>query len=476
MSVTVRLAPRTPSRALPLRLSERRALLGLVDALMLGVSVVAALWLWTVRGDLAFSLGFLAAQAEWFLVLGGLWGLTAVLYNFYRPEITASFTATALTLLRINATLLVIYVLIYFVSPPTSVNRVVVLFFGVLSLVLIGSWRAVYTLALHGAFFEQRVLILGAGTAGQVIAHTIHDNLDKAYRVVGFVDDAAPVGESVGGATVLGTPANLVALARQHGVAEIVLAQPDLTSAAVFQALLDCQEQGLRITPMALLYESITGRVPVEHVGDQWFIALPLDHHGHSMFYTGVKRVFDLLGALVGLALYGPLLPCLALAIRLDSPGPVFYRQRRVGKGGRVFEVYKLRTMVENAEPDQAVWAALDDPRVTRVGRWLRRTRLDELPQLLNILVGEMSFVGPRPERPELVADLEAKIPFYRARHSIRPGATGWAFVNNGYARSVEETLVKLQYDLYYIKHQSPLLDLLIILKSIGLVLTMRGA
>ena len=461
---------------MPLRMSERRTLLGLVDALMLGAAVVIALWLWTLRGDMAFSLGFLVEEAQWFLVLGGLWTLTAVLDNFYRPEITASFTATAFSLLRINATMVVIYVLIYFFSSPTSVNRVVVLFFGALSLVLIGSWRAVYTLALHGAFFEQRVLILGAGMSGQVIAHTIHDNLDKAYRVVGFVDDAAPVGDLVGGTPVLGPSANLVRLAQQYGVAEIVLAQPDLSSAAVFQALMDCQEQGLRITPMALLYENITSRVPVEHVGDQWYIALPLDHQGHSKFYTGVKRVFDLLGALVGLCLYGPLLPFLALAIRLDSPGPVFYRQKRVGQGGRVFDVYKLRTMVENAEPDQPVWAALDDPRVTRVGRFLRKTRLDELPQLLNILLGDMSFVGPRPERPEMVADLEGKIPFYRARHAVRPGATGWAFVNNGYARSVEETLLKLQYDLYYIKHQSPLLDLLIILKSIGLVLTMRGA
>ena len=443
---------------------------------MLGASVVIALWLWTVRGDLEFSLAFLTAQSEWFLILGGLWTLTALVYNFYRPEITASFTATALSLLRINATLLVIYVLIYFVSPPTSVNRVIVLFFGGLSLALIGSWRAVYTLALHGAFFEQRVLILGAGTAGQVIAHTVQDNLDKAYRVVGFVDEALPVGDTINGVPALGTAENLARLVQQHGVAEIVLAQPDLTSGTVFQALMDCQEQGVRITPMALLYESITGRIPVEHIGDQWYVALPLTHHGHSMFYTGVKRAFDIVGSLVGLCLYAPLLPFLALAIRLDSPGPIFYRQRRVGQGGRVFEVYKLRTMVKNAEPDQPVWAALDDPRVTRVGRFLRRTRLDELPQLLNILKGEMSFVGPRPERPELVAELEAKIPFYRARHSIRPGATGWAFVNSGYARSVEDTLLKLQYDLYYIKHQSPLLDLLIILKSIGLVLTMRGA
>ncbi len=476
MTVSARVSPHSPAPALPLRLSERRTLLGLVDAVMLVASVVIALWLWTLRGDLQFSLAFLAEEAQWFFVLGGLWAVTAVLYNFYRPEITASFTATALSLLRINATMLVLYLLIYFVSPPTSVNRVVVLFFGVLSLALVGAWRAVYTLALHGAFFEQRILILGAGTPGQVMAHTIHDNLDKAYRVVGFVDDAAPLGELVDGAPVLGGADSLVRLTQQYGVAEIVLAQPDLTSATVFQAVLDCQEQGVRITPMALLYESITGRVPVEHVGDQWYIALPLDHHGHSMFYSGVKRAFDLIGALVGLCLYGPLLPFLALAIRLDSPGPVFYRQKRVGKGGRVFEVYKLRTMIQNAEPDQPVWAAIDDPRVTRVGRLLRKTRLDELPQLLNILLGDMSFVGPRPERPEMVAELEARIPFYRARHSIRPGATGWAFVNNGYARSVEETLLKLQYDLYYIKHQSPVLDLLIILKSIVLVLTMRGA
>ncbi len=472
MTVHVQASPAVPTRAIPLRMSERRTLLALGDAALLALAVVAALWLWTERGDLEFSVAFVASHWRWFVILGGLWGLTAALANFYRPDITASFPATALALLRITASMLVIYFLIYFVSPPNSLNRVVVIFFGVLSLALIGAWRGVYALLLHRAVFEQRVLILGAGPSGQVIARAIQDGLDRTYRVMGFVDDG-PTADGV--APVLGDSHDLVRLARQYGITEIVLAVPEMSSGALFQSLLDCQEQGIQITPMALLYENITGRVPVEHVGDQWYVVLPLDHQGNSLVYSAIKRLFDLALSSVVLAVYLVWLPFLALAIKLDSKGSVFYTQQRVGKGGRVFAVYKLRSMVADAERDHAVWCAPDDPRVTHVGRFLRRTRLDEFPQLWNIWKGDMSFVGPRPERPELVAELEKSIPFYRARHAVRPGATGWAFVHSGYARSVGETMVKLQYDLYYIKHQSLWLDAVIVLKSVGMMLTMRG-
>jgi lipopolysaccharide/colanic/teichoic acid biosynthesis glycosyltransferase len=183
-----------------------------------------------------------------------------------------------------------------------------------------------------------------------------------------------------------------------------------------------------------------------------------------------------LLIAGVGLLVFGLILPILALIIKLDSPGPVFYRQPRSGRAGRPFQVLKLRSMRMDAERDgQARWALPNDKRVTRVGRFLRSSRLDEAPQLLNVLKGEMSFIGPRPERPEFIAQLQQEIPFYRTRLVVRPGLTGWAQVNYRYASSVEDALVKLQYDLYYVKHQSVYLDLVILLKTIGVVLTMRG-
>jgi lipopolysaccharide/colanic/teichoic acid biosynthesis glycosyltransferase len=191
--------------------------------------------------------------------------------------------------------------------------------------------------------------------------------------------------------------------------------------------------------------------------------------------YRVLRRGGDVLLALLGgVVLLLVLLP-VALFYRRESPGPVLYRQLRVGRGGRPFMLLKLRTMVDDAEPDGPVWARPDDPRVTRLGRWLRRTRLDELPQVVNILRGEMSVVGPRPERPEFVAELAQEIPFYRARHVVRPGLTGWASIHMGYAASAEEALEKLQYDLYYIKHQSPALDLYIMLRTVGVMLRLGG-
>jgi len=244
----------------------------------------------------------------------------------------------------------------------------------------------------------------------------------------------------------------------------------------MFQAIMDCNERGIQITPMPILYEQMTGRVAVEHVGDNWLVVLPVN--GVSVFspFMLFKRLADVIVSVLGLVLLSVVLPFVALAIYLESPGPIFYAQERVGRAGRIFRLIKLRSMVPSAEQDgQPRWARRNDERVTRVGRFLRRTRLDELPQFLNVLRGEMSLIGPRPERPEFVAELQKRIPFYRSRLAVRPGLTGWAQVNYPYGSSVEDALIKLQYDLYYIKHQSFYLDLLILLKTIGVVLSFQG-
>ena len=227
---------------------------------------------------------------------------------------------------------------------------------------------------------------------------------------------------------------------------------------------------------MPVLFEQLTGQVPIEHIGDNWNVALPLDSAEAGGFYPIFKRLFDITGALVGLALFSVLFPFIALAIHLDSPGPVFYSQERIGKGGRIFNLLKLRTMVSNAEQDgHAMRAQANDARITRIGRWLRKMRLDEMPQLVNILKGEMSAVGPRPERPEHLAELDHAIPFHRLRNAVKPGMAGWAVVNYDYVDSVDDARIRLQYDLYYIKHQSLWLDTVILLRTIGHMLMLRG-
>jgi lipopolysaccharide/colanic/teichoic acid biosynthesis glycosyltransferase len=295
--------------------------------------------------------------------------------------------------------------------------------------------------------------------------------------LVGFIDDDPDKqGKMAVGLPVLGTHADLDALVRQTGASEIIVAitQPDQMHPEMFQAIMDCHERGVPVTQMPVLFEQLTGRVPVEHAGRNLHIVLPLNGYP-SRLHTGIKLLFDTAIGVVGLAVTGVLLPFVWLAQRFESAGPVFYTQARVGRGGQPFALIKFRTMVANAESNGPQWAEENDRRITRVGRVMRHLHIDEISHAINIVRGEVSFIGPRPERPEFLAQLEKQIPFYRARHAVKPGVTGWAQIHNGYASSVEDALIKLQYDLYYIKHQSLWLDLVILIKTLGLVLTLRG-
>ncbi|MBM4431603.1 MAG: sugar transferase, partial [Chloroflexi bacterium] len=301
----------------------------------------------------------------------------------------------------------------------------------------------------------------------------------SGYQAVGFVDDdPAKANTQVAGLPVLGNRYDLRRLVDEYRVDLVVLSitysneiHPEL-----LQSLLDCRELGQRLLPMATLYEQLTGRVPVEHAGGNLHVLLPLQDSATCRLFAACKRLMDLISGAVGLIAVALLAPWVAAANALWSPGPLFYRQTRVGRRGRPFQVYKFRSMIPAAEAEGgAVWAGEGDPRVTRVGRFLRRTRLDELPQVWNVLKGEMSLVGPRPERPEFVASLVAHVPYYQARHAVRPGITGWAQVRYGYGSSVEDARVKLEYDLYYIKHQSLYLELSILAKTAAVMLGLRG-
>ena len=276
--------------------------------------------------------------------------------------------------------------------------------------------------------------------------------------------------------TVLGGRHRLAEVIAQQNITTLVLAITDEMDGELLQILIDCLELGVDIVPMPVLYERLTGRVPVEHVGNNWYAAMPILHPGTSAAWPMVKRLFDIVSAGLGAICLGVAFPFIAAAIYLDSPGPIFYTQTRVGKGGKPFRVYKFRSMAPDAEKDgQAVWAKKNDDRITRVGRLLRKMHVDEFPQFLNILKGEMSAVGPRPERPAFVAELAEEIPFYRVRHAVKPGMAGWGLVKQGYGSSKEDAVLKLQYDLYYIKHQSLWLDVVILLKTVLDTVTFGG-
>jgi exopolysaccharide biosynthesis polyprenyl glycosylphosphotransferase len=323
----------------------------------------------------------------------------------------------------------------------------------------------------------RRVVVVGAGKAGHSLADIYRKINPPPFLLIGFVDDdLKKQGKPHHGFAVLGTSKNLLDIIDDYHISDIVIAINGEIKGETFQTILDAQEKGVEIVRMPIMYEEMTQRVPVEHLESDWVIRSFVDQVRVSGVYELFKRLMDILGGLVGLLIFIVVFPVTALAIIVESGFPILYSQERLGKGGRLFRIFKFRSMLQNAEEDgEARPATVNDPRVTRVGNFLRHSRLDEMPQFLSVLTGEMSLVGPRAERPELVAQYQKQIPFYRARLLVKPGLTGWAQINYGYVASVKETVVKIEYDLYYIKHRTLGMDINIVLRTIGTVLRRTG-
>ncbi|MEM3484669.1 MAG: sugar transferase, partial [Candidatus Methanomethyliaceae archaeon] len=377
----------------------------------------------------------------WFLVLTGLWLLVAPAFDAYDLRVVGRFSASARAVLKAGLVTCGVYLLIPYITPSLPVSRSALLSFPLIAVGALVVVRGLYRVALSQPALRCRALVVGAGSAGRTIAEALSEHADGIYQILGFVDDDPAKQELVlhlsrFSLPVLGNRRSLPALVRQHHVDTLILAVTHEVNGELLQVLTDCLELGVEIVPMPVLYEQLTGQVPIEHVGSNWYVAMPIHHPLTSPFNRLIKRLFDLFAATLGLVVLAVLFPFVALAIYLDSPGPIFYVQDRVGQGGRIFRVFKFRTMIPEAERGRAVWARENDPRVTRVGRILRRTHIDEFPQFLNILRGEMSAVGPRPERPEFVEELAREIPFYRVRHAVKPGMAGWGLVKQGYGAS----------------------------------------
>lgn len=479
--------PRVHLPSLGLRASERLLLLGLVDIALLSLALIGAVRLRTPWLD---APGAVFANWKWFVTLAVLWWIVAQLADAYDLARAASAPNSILVAAPAAALTALLYQWIPVLTPPLA-SRGLSLLFGLLAVGLIALWRGGYAVLFVQPAFQRRVLVLGAGWAGRALAEALRaaaasGRTPNPYRgtganIVGFVDDAADarLNQTVAGVPLLGASTDLPRLARDLTVDDVVLAitHRNTISDAAFAALLQCREQGFRVTTMPAFYEQLLGRVPVEHVGRNLNAVLPVDERGATeRLFEVFKRGGDLFAGVVGLIPLALTMPIVALLNALTGPGPLFYRQTRVGRGGQPFQVVKYRTMRPDAEAvTGAVWAGQDDPRVTPLGRWLRRSRLDELPQIINILLGEMSLIGPRPERPEFVNRLAQEIPFYRARHAVKPGITGWAQVRFGYGNSVDDARTKLEYDLYYVRHIGFYLDCLIMLKTAAVMLRLQG-
>lgn len=469
-------SPSPKRRRLQLRISERRLLLMAGDVLAVIAAILIALRIWAFVGALPFDFDFILSRSYWFPVLIGLWLLLASANDFYELRVSASKTATFRSLVLITLQMLIVYLLVFFLSPPSALPRLFILYYGVASFILIGLIR-LFNPALAGWVSEsRRVLIVGTDWAAMTIIGAIGRHAHQAYDIVGIIAEKDDILDELCDVPIIGTGSDIARIVHLEQVSELIVTSTRELSGETFQGVMDAYEMGVSIVPMPLLYERITGQVPVEHVSNNWAVVLPID--GASLFnpYPFIKRLMDIFASLIGMIVFIILLPFLALIIRLDSPGSIFYSQERTGLNGRVFRIYKFRSMRSDAEAKTgAVFSQKGDPRVTRVGRFMRKTRLDEIPQIINILRGDMSIVGPRPERPEHIKRLTQKIPFYRTRLTIRPGLTGWAQVRYNYGSTDEDALIKLQYDLYYIRHQSLILDMNIMVRTVGKVLKMSG-
>jgi sugar transferase (PEP-CTERM system associated) len=322
---------------------------------------------------------------------------------------------------------------------------------------------------------RERLLILGATAPAERLVRELEAN-HPGYEILGYVDDRPPDEiPMANGFRLLGSGDRLHEIATAVEAGTIVVALTERRGSFPTEQILECKLRGIRVEDWPAFYEMLTGKICVQHLRPSWLVFS--EGFRRTRLTRLLKRVVDLTLSCCFLLGGWPVFLLVALAIKLDSPGPVFFGQERVGQGGRPFRLLKFRTMGPDAEKlTGPVWATEEDPRITRVGRWLRATRLDEFPQILNVLRGEMSFIGPRPERPHFVAQLSEKLPYYDQRHSIKPGITGWAQVCYRYGATIEDAEEKLQYDLYYVKNMSPFLDLLILVSSIQVVLLGKGA
>ncbi|MGC8810743.1 MAG: sugar transferase, partial [bacterium] len=456
----------------PLDFSERRLLLILLDLCALNGALLFSL---SLRKEYSLTWDIVWQHPHWFFLLSFLWLFIAFAFDAYDMKVAGDFLSITKTTVKAGLVASLIYLLIPYISPALPSSRFFLFLFLIFIIGFLLAGRYFYLLIFSQPFFNWRSLIIGTGPRAQMISRVIKENTNGQFHVVGFVQEMEKAESKNPDGEVLGNSKDLINLIKKYQINTVILAGEQNANGEMLQILTDALELGIEIIPMPILYEGLTGCVPVDHIGGSWQVAMPIDHPLTNPFNRFIKRVSDIILAFLGCLCLAPFFPFIALAIYIESPGPIFYTQTRVGRGGKIFRAYKFRSMIPDAEKDRPVWADKNDPRVTRVGRILRKTHVDEFPQFWNILKGEMSAVGPRPERPEFVEELAREIPFYRVRHAVKPGMAGWGLVKYGYASSKEDSIIKLQYDLYYIKHWSLWFDLIILLKTIIDTLTFRG-
>ena len=456
---------------------ERKFILisGHIIAVLLALAV--SLLSWATEDDwLGLSYSFLLERPDtWFYLLPIVWLILMIpLYNVQEVHKVQKSLRIIITS---AVSCIAIYLLIFFIAPAKTLPRrgVIVFFIAAAVFTLIWRWIFEFFFYVKNAFIN--TIIVGAGKAGQKIAEIINETEGVPYKVVGFIDDdPQKQGTIIAEYPVLGGSDKYFEMIETYEVTQIIMAISNHLNDDLLDKLSMSEERGITVTTMPMVYEELLGRVPVHLLNTDWLLRSFYDMSHTSLFSDIAKRIFDVLGGLCGMVLFVLVTPFVAIATLLDTGSPVFYTQERLGLRGSSFNIIKFRTMIQNAEEDGVARPASEhDSRITKVGSFLRHSHLDEMPQFINVLRGELSLVGPRAERPEIVKELQRDVPFYRARLLVRPGITGWAQVNQDYAAGTEENTIKLEYDLYYIKHRSLLMDLSIVFHTFKAIFGLKG-
>ncbi|RTY92244.1 sugar transferase [Flavobacterium sp. GT3R68] len=453
-------------------ISERKILLRVFDVL----SVFLSLYL---VGSI-FDFGYFKMTRDnyyWVIVLGFYITFFGAVFEMYNLQTAANQYQIIKSIILTASTTVLFYLLTPFYTPELPSNRLQIIYFFIAISSALFVWRMLYLkfFASH-RFVKNVVLVCDCNQAEELI--TALESADPHYRVLGYIDSDKENGNICHYNNIQNITIDTIEeFVKKHSICDIVIASQHTEGITVqlYNKLLHLLENGFVIREYTQVYESSTHRIPVQYVARDFYRYFPFSRSNQNKLYLVGVRILEFLISVVGLTLGLALVPFILIGNFLGSRGPLFYTQQRVGKNGVVFEILKFRTMVQNAETGEAIFAVQNDMRITPFGKFLRKSRIDEFPQFINILKGDMAVIGPRPERPFFVSAIAEVMPFYETRHVIKPGLTGWAQVNYSYGETIEESLIKLQYDLYYIKHRSIFLDVNIAIKTVSTILFYRG-
>lgn len=413
----------------------------------------------------------------WTIVLAVYINAFGAIFEMYNLQVASNHFQVLRSTILTTSTTVIFYLLTPIFSPELPKNRWQLLVFYIAVFLALYSWRMIYVKFLaSNRFVQNAVLICGRKQVEELVLGL--ESVDPHYKIIGYVNSDDEVFSDFSVQYIREIKRKkLSSFVIENGISEIVVAsqKTEGITADLYQQLLRLLELGMSIREYTHVYESKTQRIPVQYISRDFYRFFPFSRSNQNKLYLYFIRIFEIVFSLIGLGIGLILIPLILMFNLFWNKGKLFYTQKRVGKDGVVFKIIKFRTMVKNAEKSGAVFAKLNDSRVTTFGKFLRKTRIDEIPQFINILKGDMAVIGPRPERPVFVKEIARIMPFYETRHIIKPGLTGWAQVNYSYGEKLEDSLIKLQYDLYYIKHRSIYLDLSIAFKTVSTVLFYRG-